>query len=294
MHPSFHDHEHRMPKAIALLAATILATACGDPPEDDFDRERMIAIGLDGSGGWGTGGETGPGDDGWTTTSGDLGSGGGTTTGLDSEGSGSMGVGTDTGGTDTGSYESGGTGPGGGESGGADTGSHESGGEDGSESGGTCDAVPHELNEYVEGSDMVEPPGGGPMMPPANYPPGWIDRIELETSTQCNFQNWKDSDGVDPETPGCHQAYEDKECGIPTNDKFGEECQDWDTLVETNPEQDRCHAHAIGNGGIGVGHPDRFSCSAYCWGMYGLLGWCVPADGACGDGVDSAYCECWW
>lgn len=128
--------------------------------------------------------------------------------------------------------------------------------------------------------------------PPPGYPPGWIDRIELSTSTQCNFQNWKDSDGVDPETPGCHQAYESETCGTPTNDVFGEQCQDGDILVETNPGKDVCHSHAIGPGGVGVGHPDRFSCDAYCMATYGLPGVCQVAHGACDNGVDSAYCMC--
>lgn len=128
-------------------------------------------------------------------------------------------------------------------------------------------------------------------VPPEGYPPGWIDKIELETCTQCNMQWWIDSDGVAPETPGCHQEYE-SECSTPTNDKFGEACEDGDILLETNPGAGVCHQHAVGNSGVGVGHPDRFSCSAYCEGMYGMWGRCVTDEDACGDGVDSAHCDC--
>jgi hypothetical protein len=241
--------------ALALALTAIAMPGCDQGSDDDFDHARMIELEQGFGSEWTTGAEEG------STTA-------------DSAGSTSGGPGTS-----------------------AETG--------GSDTGEVCSAVPHELNELVEGEDLLEVHGdesgsdtgsdtgggGGGNNPPPNYPPGWLGRFELPTSTQCNFQNWKDTDGVAPETPGCHYAYEDASCNNQTNDVFGEACEDGDVLVETNPGPGQCHSHAIGPNGVGVGHPDRFSCSAYCQAVYGMWGRCVVAEDTCGN-VDSAYCDC--
>jgi hypothetical protein len=225
-----------------------------------------------------------------TTGCGDMGCGGtsGAVTSGDSDGSGGgeSGVG-DSGGGESGGGsggESGGGESGGGESGGGESGGGDSGGDSGGDTGGTCPSE-HESNEHVEGDHG----GVGPTLP------GWKGTKKVDTGTQCNFQNWTDSDGVDPAAPGCHQAYEDAQCGTPTNDRFGEWCDDADTLIETNPAKDVCHSHKIGPGGVGQGKPDVFSCSAYCNGIFGgtTTGHCQVSPGFCGNGVDSAYCACY-
>ncbi|WAS91568.1 hypothetical protein [Nannocystis punicea] len=252
-HSSNHHTIHPLLFALAVAA-------CGDADSDEVAARNLVIGPIVETGEFTSGPWTTTGTSGTTRTSGTT-----TTSGGDD---------TTTGGDDT-------------TTGAGDTGSDDTG--TGSTTGGVCTPTLHTLNAFVEGSDML---ADGPQNPPPNYPPGWIDRIELETSTQCNFQNWKDSDGVDPETPGCHYAFEDKDCETPTNDKFGESCQDGDILVETNPGKDVCHAHALGPGNIGVGHPDRFSCNAYCTAKYDLPGECRTTQDTCGPGVGSAYCLC--
>ncbi|MCY1058854.1 hypothetical protein OV142_27495, partial [Nannocystis sp. SCPEA4] len=91
---------------------------------------------------------------------------------------------------------------------------------------------------------------------------------------------------------GLPYRLESENCEVQTNDVFGEQCEDGDILIETNPGKDVCHSHAIGPGGVGVGHPDRFSCNAYCTAKYGLPGECRTSENTCGNGVASAYCLC--
>jgi hypothetical protein len=129
--------------------------------------------------------------------------------------------------------------------------------------------------------------------PPLGYPPGWLDKIEVETPA--GGQYWLDSDGVDPATPGCHTAYALATCESQVDGTFGEWCEDEDTLVETNPGANACHAHTDG-----IGHPDRFSCEAYCRGLPRPPrhhkfhhGRCVTDGDFCGAGLDSAHCACW-
>lgn len=124
--------------------------------------------------------------------------------------------------------------------------------------------------------------------------PGCLGKTTIGTSTQCNWNWWLDSDGVAPETPGCHEAFSNDECngGAAFNDTIGEKCLDGDVLVETNPEIGDCHEHECGPNGGPEGHPYLFSCSAYCQGMYGMWGRCVEAPGTCVYGIDSAYCDC--
>jgi hypothetical protein len=127
--------------------------------------------------------------------------------------------------------------------------------------------------------------------PPDDYPPGWLGRIAVDTPTRGpgNKQNWTDTDGVDPATPGCHLPWFHKDCTQAIGGVFGEVCMPGDVLLETNPGEDVCHGHKHG-----VGYPDLFSCEAYCLGIPGNHsgGSCVTDRDFCGAGVDSAHCEC--
>lgn len=168
------------------------------------------------------------------------------------------------------------------EAGGDDSGSSgDSGGS--SDTGDVCALVPAEFEEhvYIEGSELSDT-----KEPPKDYPPGWAGPMELPTPTQCNHQFWIDSDGVDPETAGCHQEYT-KDCEKTAQGLFGEECKDADQLIETNPEAGKCHGHKNG-----VGHPDLFSCNHYCLVKYEVTGSCQTTQNTCGAGIHSAYCRC--
>ncbi len=308
IHHARSTHRSGTTLALAFALTSLALAACDGPATDELDQARMLELGDDLGAGASTTFE------GTSTTSPisatdptfdplpDLGGGGSEGGGGGSEGGGSTGGGSTGGGSEGGASTSGGSeggSEGGGSTGGGSTGGGSEGGGSeggGSESGGTC-PVPD--TGYVKPANY-----------PAGYPEGWLDKIHFETCTQCGFQNWVDSDGVDPETPGCHQAYERLEidpavvavggggvgvllpvCSVPTNDRFGEGC-DGDVLLETNPGKDVCHAHPIGENGVGVGHPDRFSCAAFCERTYGLPGTCQVAYDYCGNGVDSAYCMC--
>ncbi len=52
---------------------------------------------------------------------------------------------------------------------------------------------------------------------------------------------WKDSDGIDPEKPGCHIGTDDK--GVPNARMFGEACLPDGMLVESNPGSNELHSH---------------------------------------------------
>lgn len=118
------------------------------------------------------------------------------------------------------------------------------------------------------------------------YPPGWAGRRPLPTPTECNHQFWIDSDGVDPETPGCHQEWT-KDCKEKASGIFGEACDNGDQLLETNPGAGVCHGHANG-----IGNPDMFSCNHYCLVKYEVTGSCQVTQNTCGAGIHSAYCRC--
>jgi hypothetical protein len=184
-------------------------------------------------------------------------------------------LGCDGGGSDSGDDDSGGD-----DSGGDDSGDDDSGGSD---TGDVCPLVPTEFEEhvYIEGSELSDS-----KEPPKDYPPGWTGTMELPTPTQCNHQFWIDSDGVDPETAGCHQEWT-KDCAKLAAGVVGEACNDADELVETNPAAGKCHGHANG-----LGHPDLFSCNQYCLIKYEVTGSCQATQNTCGAGVHSAYCRC--
>jgi hypothetical protein len=94
---------------------------------------------------------------------------------------------------------------------------------------------------------------------------------------------WKDSDGVDPGTAGCHIGTDEK--GTPNGRTFGEACLPNGLLVESNPGRDALHSHS-GD----VGHPDTFDCNAWCIGKGKKSGVCeaVPAPPC----EESAACSC--
>ncbi|MEM7353135.1 MAG: hypothetical protein AAF657_20240 [Acidobacteriota bacterium] len=123
--------------------------------------------------------------------------------------------------------------------------------------------------------------------------PGWDGEIPFPTPTECDTQIWDDSDGVVPQTPGCHYEYHDQNgdvCSNKTGAFFGEACLSDDLLVETNPEKNKCHTHAGG-----IGHPDTFVCSTFCQETTGEVGYCATAENFCSVGTetkDSAYCDC--
>lgn len=94
---------------------------------------------------------------------------------------------------------------------------------------------------------------------------------------------WKDSDGVDPGTAGCHIGT-DKE-GKPNGRMFGEACLSETELVESNPGTDVVHSHKND-----VGHPDKFDCNAWCIGKGSAKGQCVAAPAP--PCPSSAKCVC--
>ena len=94
---------------------------------------------------------------------------------------------------------------------------------------------------------------------------------------------WKDSDGVDPGTAGCHIGT-DKD-GNPNGRMFGEACLSGTELVESNPGADKIHSHKDD-----TGHPDKFDCNAWCVGKGSAKGVCQPAPAPPCE--SSAKCVC--
>lgn len=94
---------------------------------------------------------------------------------------------------------------------------------------------------------------------------------------------WKDSDGIDPGTPGCHIGTDSE--GTPNGRMFGEACLPDGLLVETNPGAGVLHNHKSG-----IGHPDMFDCNAWCKGQEAAKGSCsaMPAPPC----EKSAMCAC--
>ena len=94
---------------------------------------------------------------------------------------------------------------------------------------------------------------------------------------------WKDTDGVDPGTAGCHIGTDCK--GEPNGRIFAEACLPDGRLVESNPGVDVVHSHSDD-----TGHPDTFDCNAWCIGKGAPRGSCIAAAAApCGQ---SAKCAC--
>ncbi len=94
---------------------------------------------------------------------------------------------------------------------------------------------------------------------------------------------WKDTDGVDPGTGGCHIGTNSD--GIPNGRMFGEACLADGLLVESNPGGDELHRHMDD-----VGHPDKFDCNAWCVGRGASKGICIAA--ASPPCAASARCAC--
>ena len=94
---------------------------------------------------------------------------------------------------------------------------------------------------------------------------------------------WKDTDGVDPGTAGCHVATDHE--GNPNGRSFGEACLANGLLVESNPGAGILHKHTDD-----TGHPDIFDCNAWCVGTGSSTGTCTAAVAPpCGQ---SAMCVC--
>ena len=81
---------------------------------------------------------------------------------------------------------------------------------------------------------------------------------------------WEDSDGVDPGVAGCHIGTDSN--GEPNGRMFGEGCLDENTLVESNPAQDKLHSHKND-----IGHPDTIDCNAWCVAQGAAKGFCEVA-----------------
>jgi hypothetical protein len=94
---------------------------------------------------------------------------------------------------------------------------------------------------------------------------------------------WKDTDGVNPGEAGCHIGTDSD--GKSNGRMFGEACLTQDQLVESNPGADVVHKHTDD-----VGHPDKFSCNAWCIGQGSKKGLCraEPAPPC----AQSARCIC--
>jgi hypothetical protein len=113
-------------------------------------------------------------------------------------------------------------------------------------------------------------------------PPDWIGHKEPPPGP---VTWWKDTDGVDPGTAGCHLGL--KSDGGETNGRmFGEACLSDTLLVESNPAAGVSHSHKND-----IGHPDKFDCQKWCVCQKYTKGACVKVtlDPPCGE---SAKCAC--
>ncbi|MGI9481377.1 MAG: hypothetical protein ACR2OR_03360 [Hyphomicrobiales bacterium] len=94
---------------------------------------------------------------------------------------------------------------------------------------------------------------------------------------------WKDTDGVDPGTSGCHIGTDEN--GKPNGRSFGEACTSGGELVESNPGAGVLHKHDND-----IGHPDKFDCNLWCKAKGKSKGMCVAAPAPpCDQG---AICSC--
>ena len=94
---------------------------------------------------------------------------------------------------------------------------------------------------------------------------------------------WKDTDGIDPATAGCHIGTDSD--GAPNGRMFGEACLAEGLLVESNPGADELHSHEND-----IGHPDKFDCHTWCVGNGYSKGMCMVA--AAPPCAASARCAC--
>jgi|SRR6185436_4484749 len=86
-------------------------------------------------------------------------------------------------------------------------------------------------------------------------PPDWTGRQEPPPGP---VTWWVDSDGVDPDTAGCHEGLV-AEDGKLNGRMFGEACLSNGLLVESNPGAGVHHSHRND-----IGHPDKFDCKKWC------------------------------
>jgi hypothetical protein len=94
---------------------------------------------------------------------------------------------------------------------------------------------------------------------------------------------WKDTDGVDPGTAGCHVGTDGD--GQPNDRMFAEACLPDGRLVETSPSAGQLHRHRND-----IGRPYKFDCNAWCIGNGSSEGRCEVAKAPpCGE---SARCVC--
>lgn len=94
---------------------------------------------------------------------------------------------------------------------------------------------------------------------------------------------WKDTDGVDPGTPGCHVGTDGD--GVPNGRMFGEACLPNGLLMETSPSAGQLHRHRND-----VGRPYTFDCKAWCTGNGSSGGMCEIASAPPCE--KSARCVC--
>lgn len=83
---------------------------------------------------------------------------------------------------------------------------------------------------------------------------------------------WVDTDGIDPDTPGCHLGLTAPVNGKLNGRLFGEACLDDGLLVESNPGAGEVHGHVND-----LGHPDTFDCGMWCKGKGYSKGHCEAA-----------------
>jgi len=99
---------------------------------------------------------------------------------------------------------------------------------------------------------------------------------------------WKDTDGVDPGTAGCHLGLSG-EGGELNGRMFGEACLPDGLLVESNPAAGVPHSHRND-----IGHPDKFDCKKWCGCQNFAKGVCVPvsSEPSAAPCKESAKCVC--
>lgn len=141
--------------------------------------------------------------------------------------------------------------------------------------------VPAVMLSTVAFGEHSDPSAAAKSMPGAlgtiEYKPG--DWIPNATSW------WKDSDGVDPATAGCHIGVTKE--GVPNGRSFGEACLSDQVLVESNPAISEIHKHDND-----LGHPDTFDCKAWCVGaVHATSGVCKVVTGPAPCAA-SAVCAC--
>jgi len=105
---------------------------------------------------------------------------------------------------------------------------------------------------------------------------------------------WRDTDGIDPGSPGCHIGIFAPTGGnpstLPNGRQFGEACESPQILIESNPGAGVIHSHSND-----IGYPDRFDCAQWCRGARQATGGVctpVPAPLPCRPGLQSAVCRC--